>query len=87
MYPESQQILEDAPHSKLKNRLLFHLAHKMGNEAKLMEYNHMLEDMIEDQLSLASIHYLRAHYQEAIDVYKKILLENRLSSNCLYSTW
>nr|XP_033186450.1 intraflagellar transport protein 56 [Bombus vancouverensis nearcticus] len=77
MYPESQQILEDAPHSKLKNRLLFHLAHKMGNEAKLMEYHHMLEDMIEDQLSLASIHYLRAHYQEAIDVYKKILLENR----------
>lgn len=78
MYPESQKLLEDAPHSKLKNRLLFHLAHKMGNEAKLMEYHHMLEDVIEDQLSLASIHYLRAHYQEAIDVYKKILLENRL---------
>ncbi|XP_026300694.1 intraflagellar transport protein 56 isoform X1 [Apis mellifera] len=77
MYPESQKLLEDAPHSKLKNRLLFHLAHKMGNEAKLMEYHHMLEDVIEDQLSLASIHYLRAHYQEAIDVYKKILLENR----------
>ncbi|KOX71475.1 Tetratricopeptide repeat protein 26 [Melipona quadrifasciata] len=77
MYPEAQKILEDAPHSKLKNRLLFHLAHKMGNEAKLMEYHHMLEDVIEDQLSLASIHYLRAHYQEAIDVYKKILLENR----------
>ncbi|KAK9295897.1 hypothetical protein QLX08_009930 [Tetragonisca angustula] len=77
MYPEAQKILDDAPHSKLKNRLLFHLAHKMGNEAKLMEYHHMLEDVIEDQLSLASIHYLRAHYQEAIDVYKKILLENR----------
>jgi intraflagellar transport protein 56 len=26
---------------------------------------------------LASIHYLRLHYQEAIDIYKKILLENR----------
>ncbi|CAK9817123.1 Intraflagellar transport protein 56 [Anthophora quadrimaculata] len=77
MYPESQTILEDAPHSKLKNRLLLHLAYKMGNDAKLMEYHHMLEDVIEDQLSLASIHYLRAHYQEAIDVYKKILLENR----------
>ncbi|XP_015436460.1 PREDICTED: intraflagellar transport protein 56, partial [Dufourea novaeangliae] len=77
MYPESQKMLEDAPDSKLRNRLLFHLAHKMGNEAKLTEYNHMLQDIIEDQLSLASIHYLRAHYQEAIDVYKKILLENR----------
>ncbi|XP_034180370.1 tetratricopeptide repeat domain 26 isoform X2 [Osmia lignaria lignaria] len=81
MYPESQQILEDAPYSKLKNRLLFHLAHKMGNEPKLMEYNHMLEDVIEDQLCLASIHYLRAHYQEAIDVYKKILLDNRDSDS------
>ena len=25
-----------------------------------------LEDVIEDQLSLASIHYLRSHYQESI---------------------
>ncbi|XP_072760849.1 intraflagellar transport protein 56 [Anoplolepis gracilipes] len=77
MYPESQKILEDAPSGKLKTRLLFHLAHKMGNESKLMEYHQMLQDVIEDQLSLASIHYLQAHYQEAIDVYKRILLDNR----------
>ena len=36
-----------------------------------------LEDIVEDQLSLASIHYLRSHYQEAIDIYKRILLDNR----------
>lgn len=78
MYPESQKILEDAADSKLRTRLLFHLAHKMGNESKLMEYHQMLQDVIEDQLSLASIHYLQAHYQEAIDVYKRILLDNRL---------
>ncbi|EZA49567.1 Tetratricopeptide repeat protein [Ooceraea biroi] len=77
MYPESQKMLEDAADSKLKTRLLFHLAHKMGNESKLMEYHQMLQDVIEDQLSLASIHYLQAHYQEAIDVYKRILLDNR----------
>ena len=29
------------------------------------------------QLSLAAIHYLRTHYQEAIDIYKKVLLDNR----------
>lgn len=83
MYPESQKMLEAAPDSTLKNRLLFHLALKMSNESKLTEYHQMLQDVIEDQLSLASIHYLRAHYQEAIDVYKKILLENRSLSNCL----
>ena len=36
-----------------------------------------MEDIVEDQLSLASIHYLRSHYQEAIDIYKRILLDNR----------
>ncbi|XP_018338474.1 PREDICTED: intraflagellar transport protein 56 isoform X2 [Trachymyrmex septentrionalis] len=77
MYSESQKILEEADNSKLQTRLLFHLAHKMGNESKLMKYHQMLQDIIEDQLSLASIHYLQAHYQEAIDVYKKILLDNR----------
>ncbi|XP_047356171.1 intraflagellar transport protein 56 isoform X2 [Vespa velutina] len=77
MYPEAYKLLEEAPDSKLKTRLLFHLAHKMGNEAKLLEYHQMLHDVLEDQLSLASIHYLRAHYQEAIDVYKRILLDNR----------
>ncbi|KAK2575113.1 hypothetical protein KPH14_008838 [Odynerus spinipes] len=77
MYPEAHKLLEEAPESKLKTRLLFHLAHKMGNESKLLEYHQMLQDVLEDQLSLASIHYLRAHYQEAIDVYKRILLENR----------
>jgi intraflagellar transport protein 56 len=84
MYPESQKILESTADSKLRTRLLFHLAHKMGNESKLMEYHQMLQDVIEDQLSLASIHYLQAHYQEAIDVYKRILLENRFDQHPFY---
>lgn len=29
------------------------------------------------QLSLAAIHFTRGHYQEAIDVYKRILLDHR----------
>ncbi|KAI8438987.1 hypothetical protein MSG28_011286, partial [Choristoneura fumiferana] len=42
-----------------------------------MQAHAALRDVPEDQLSLASVHYLRAHYQEAIDVYKKLLLEKR----------
>lgn len=42
-----------------------------------MVYHQQLKDILEDQLSLASIHYLRSHYQEAIDIYKHILLDNR----------
>ncbi|XP_054257963.1 intraflagellar transport protein 56 isoform X2 [Macrosteles quadrilineatus] len=77
MYPQSEKILDSAPSSRLKTRLLFHLAHKLGDEKKLMEHHQHLQDVIEDQLSLASIHYLRSHYQEAIDIYKRILLDNR----------
>lgn len=68
------------PKSKLQNRLLFHLSHKFGDEKRLMGHHQSLQDVIEDQLSLASIHYLRSHYQEAIDIYKRILLDNRYES-------
>lgn len=42
-----------------------------------MNFHQNLQDIKEDQLSLASIHYMRSHYQEAIDIYKRILLDNR----------
>ena len=77
MYPEAYEIVGEAPDSSLKTRLLFHLSHKMRDEKKITDYHQMLQDNIEDQMCLASIHYLRAHYQEAIDIYKKVLLENR----------
>ncbi|KAJ8897265.1 hypothetical protein PR048_002611 [Dryococelus australis] len=77
MYPEAYRVAEKAGPSQLKVRLMFHLAHKLGEEAQLMEFHQQLEDITEDQLSLASIHYLRSHYQDAIDIYKKILLNDR----------
>jgi len=42
-----------------------------------MIYHNKIDDSIEDQLCLAAIHFLRGHYEEAIEIYKKILLENR----------
>ncbi|XP_074034664.1 tetratricopeptide repeat domain 26 isoform X2 [Leptinotarsa decemlineata] len=77
MYDDSKEILKKAPSSGLKIRLNFHLSHKLRDEATLMEYHQQLQDVLEDQLSLAAIHYLRAHYQEAIDIYKRLLLQNR----------
>ncbi|NWR78013.1 IFT56 protein, partial [Centropus unirufus] len=65
------------PKSRLQNRLLFHLAQKFNDEKKLMSSHQNLQDITEDQLSLASIHYLRSHYHEAIGIYKRILLDNR----------
>ncbi|XP_028395522.1 intraflagellar transport protein 56-like isoform X4 [Dendronephthya gigantea] len=84
MYKEADEAAFKGPGSRGQNRLLFHLSHKFNDEKRLMNYHQQLQDIIEDQLSLASIHYLRSHYQEAIDIYKRILLDNRdyLALNC-----
>ena len=47
----------------LQTRILFHCAHKLNEENKLMTYHQQLTESIEDQLSLASIHYQRSHFQ------------------------
>jgi hypothetical protein len=36
----------------------------MNHESKLLMYHSKLSDTQEDQLSLAAIHFMRAHYQE-----------------------
>ncbi|XP_022647439.1 intraflagellar transport protein 56-like [Varroa jacobsoni] len=77
LYQEAENSAAKGAAGDLQNRLLFHLAHKAGDEAKLMSHHQQLQDILADQLSLASVHYLRSHYQEAIDVYKRILLDNR----------
>lgn len=35
IYEEAQKIVEDLPESPLKIRLLFHLAHKLGDDDRL----------------------------------------------------
>jgi len=78
MYKEAEEIANEyEPESALKNRILFHVCHKLNDEQKLMQYHQKLTDTNEDQLSLAAIHYLRSHFQEATDIYKRLLLENR----------
>jgi intraflagellar transport protein 56 len=77
-YKEAEEAAHKGPaDASLQHRLLFHIAHKFNDEAKLMMYHQKLQDTIEDQLSLAAIHYFRNHYQEATDVYKRILLQTR----------
>ncbi len=77
MYKKAEETVLKGPKNSLQIRLLFHIAHKLNEEDKLMNYHQQLQDILPDQLSLASMHYMRNHYQEAIDVYKRYLLENR----------
>lgn len=58
------QEAHKGPECALKSRVLFHVAHKLNHESKLLMYHSKLSDTQEDQLSLAAIHFMRAHYQE-----------------------
>jgi len=75
-YAEAEEEALRGPKSPLQTRVLFHVAHRLGDEAKLMNHHQQLTESLEDQLSLAAIHYLRSHYQEATDLYKRLLLEH-----------
>jgi len=82
MYKEADEAgkkvdVSAATQTPLLNRVLFHLSHKFNDETRLMTHHRHLQDVTEDQLTLASIHYLRSHYQEAIDIYKRVLLDHR----------
>lgn len=64
MYEEAEREAERGPDNTLKIRLLFNIAHRTGDETKLMAYHQNLKDNREDQLSLAAVHFLRSHHQE-----------------------
>ena len=77
-YKEAKEEAQKAPEeSGLRNRLLFQLAQKLGDENEIMNYHTALSSSIEDQLCLAALHYLRSHYEEATEIYKKMLIENK----------
>lgn len=76
-YDSAKREALKGPEGDLQNRLMFHISHKKSDEKNLMAYHHKLQTTTSDQLCLAAIHYLRGHYEEATDIYKKLLLENR----------
>lgn len=77
MFKEAEEMAQQGPKCALQTRILFHAAQRQSNDEKLMAYHGQLTDSIEDQLTLASIHYQRSHFQEATDIYKRLLLEHR----------
>mmetsp|Transcript_95965 Transcript_95965/g.170315 ORF Transcript_95965/g.170315 Transcript_95965/m.170315 type:complete len:566 (+) Transcript_95965:83-1780(+) len=76
-YQEAEDEAKKAPDSPLKTRILFHTAHKRNDESAMMAQHQALTDSKEDQLCLAAIQYLRSHFQEATDIYKRLLVEDR----------
>ncbi|CEM02602.1 unnamed protein product [Vitrella brassicaformis CCMP3155] len=76
-YKEAEEAAKKGTEGSLRTRLLFHIAHKANDEKKMVELHRQLQSSTEDQLCLAAIQYLRNHYQEATEIYKRLLMENR----------
>ncbi|KAJ7283047.1 hypothetical protein O6H91_Y351200 [Diphasiastrum complanatum] len=77
LYTESEEALLKGPECPMQKRILFHIAHRKNDEKSLMRYHENLGESMEDQLNLAAMHFLRMHYEEAIEVYKRFFLEHR----------
>ncbi|CAE7317456.1 Ttc26, partial [Symbiodinium sp. KB8] len=59
--------------SPLAARVIFHAALKDGDEDRLLAAHEKIDDTSKtDQLSLAALHYMRSHFQEAMEIFKRI---------------
>lgn len=76
-YKQAEEYALRGPECSIQTRLMFHISQKLHDEDKLMTYHQKLQNTVEDQLSLAAVQYGRNHFQEAIDIYKRILAQTR----------
>lgn len=53
------------------------MAQKLGDDNEIMNLHGRLTSSVEDQLCMAALHYLRSHFEEATEIYKKLLIENK----------
>ena len=76
-FQESQAMADQAEDCALKARILYQCAQKLDNDSALMSAHRKLGNSVEDRLSVAAIHLQRSHLDDSVDIYKKIMLENR----------
>ena len=78
LYKESLEEVNKAPATPLQRRLKYHLAEKLSDEETLDDlHSKLLAGSIEDKLSVAAMHGLKNQREDATNMYKKILVDNR----------
>uniref|UniRef100_A0A1I7ZQK1 TPR_REGION domain-containing protein n=1 Tax=Steinernema glaseri TaxID=37863 RepID=A0A1I7ZQK1_9BILA len=75
-HKEAQEAAEKGPKSALQNRLLLLISHRTGNDQKVLAHHAQLRDSIEDQCCLATINYMRSHFHDAQEIYKRLAESN-----------
>ena len=76
-FEEARKEAMKAIDCPLKTRLLYQISQKLKDDTTIMSLHHKLEDNVQGQLCVAAVHFLRGHYDDCIDIYKKLLLENK----------
>ena len=77
MYSEAAEAAQDGPDCSLKYRILYHVAQKLRDEKSAIAHRQKMREGREDQLSYAAMMYLRRQFQDAADIYKRLLVEDR----------
>lgn len=72
-YELAQDSVMKGPNCDLKTRLLFHIAQHRHDDQQLFQAHSAMTGTLENQLSLAAIHYTRSNFQDAIELYQKII--------------
>lgn len=75
-FEEARAAALRGPECDFRTRLIFHVAHQMNDEQELFKAHSQLVGTLENQLSLAAIHYMRCHYSDAIEIYQRLLLQH-----------
>jgi intraflagellar transport protein 56 len=75
-FEAARAAVDRGPSCDLRTRLIFHIAHQTGDEQRLFQAHSQLVGTLENQLSLAAVHYLRCSYAEAIEIYRRLLQQH-----------
>jgi intraflagellar transport protein 56 len=67
---------EKGPSGDFRTRLIFHIAHQTNDEQQLFQAHSQLVGTMDNQLSLAAIHYMRSNFADAIEIYNRILQQH-----------
>ncbi len=82
MYTEAAEAANDGPNCSLKDRILYHLANKLGDSSEvILKYKQKLSESEENQLCHAAMLYEQCNYQQVCEIYKRTLAENRSTRN------
>lgn len=70
-------VIVAGPKTALQNRLVLHLAHKLNDAPLRAQCLKQLDSTVEDQLSYAAVRVKDGEFQEAINTYRQLIIDNK----------